>query len=391
MKIPLFEQHGIEDAPEVSNALTQNLIPTVPQQSDSQMVMYPTPGLTEFTLFGTSGSIRGAIKYNNKYYCVYYNTLYEVASTGATTSLGTINTSTGRVTMAHNGANYGQQIMIADGSDLWCYDDSAGTLTEVTLFNDGATSFTKSPTHVVFMDGFFLINDPANSGRFYKSDGYDGQHNSGWNTLNFATAERSPDELKAIVASDKILFLLGDTTTEMWYNDGSSGVPYVPMQSGFTQWGCAAPYSAIEISGVVLWLTKNDEGEGLVVKSVGGAPEVVSTQAIASEIQDISDLTDAYAWSYQHKQNTYYVLTFPTGQKTFVYNLNTGKWHTWKTESTGYHKSANHVYVYGKHLIGDPDTGKVYYLDWRIYTDNAERIVRKRRTGPIASDAPVVH
>ena len=126
----------------------------------------------------------------------------------------------------------------------------------------------------------------------------------------------------------------------------------------------------------------------MVIKSGGAAPEIISTLSVASQIQDLSNelLSEAYGWSYQYKQQTYYVLTVPRGNLTLVYNLNTKKWHNWKTESTGSHRGACHAYVYGKHLIGDSQSGRILELDWDTYKDLDEKIVRLRRTGPIAED-----
>jgi hypothetical protein len=227
------------------------------------------------------------------------------------------------------------------------------------------------------MDGYFLANDPSNSGRFYISAGYNGWK---WDALDFATAERRPDELQALIVSDRILWLVGTDTTELWFNSGRPDFPFTPMQSGFMQWGTIAPRSVIEIAGTLFWLSQNDEGVGQVIMAANTAPQVVSTMGIAAEISKLTTLTDAYAWAYQHQQHTFYVLSFPTDGKTFVYDLSTQMWHEWKTESTGYHRSSCHTYVYGKHIVGDPINGKLYYLDWDNYTDNDEMIVRLRRS-----------
>ena len=407
MRLPLFEQTGIEDAPEVSNALTQNLIPHLPEQSKAQMVLYGTPGLKESTFINTIGEIRGSIVYGDEYYCVAGDKVYRINSEGVIENppaggglignlfwIGTLRTDKGPVSMAHNGSNNGKEICIVDGDHLYIIvlSDAGSVMFDI---NDplGSRFDANAPTgstHVVYFDSYFIINDPSNSGRFYVSKPYDGQT---WVALSFATAERSPDELQSIVASDKILFLIGTKTAEMWYNAGiSGGVPFKPMQSGFMQWGTIAKHSPEEISGVVFWLTQNDEGSGMIVKSSGTAPEIVSTPAVASQLQKIDKefLEEAISWSYQHNQHTYYVLTIPRGDLTLVYDLSTKKWHTWRTESTGCHRATCHSYVYGKHLVGDSQSSTIMELDWDYYFDMDETIVRLRRTGPISDEGAVL-
>ena len=456
MKVPLLGQTGGEREEDVSYQKTQNWYPHISPDSKSKVVLYPTPGLTEFTNLGVEGAIRGSIVYGEEYYCVYYTGLYKITSSGSYVLLGTLDTAVGKVSMAHNGSNNGQQIIIADGTEGYIYDfefstfakielkssgtaqvdtnnkldttgvsgdfiangvvagmvvynitdgtqgivgavDSADVLSIVDsngdaldLFPDGDEeyevgddAFPSTATHVAFMDGYFLANDPTNSGRFQISAAYQGYD---WNGLDFATAERSPDELQALVVSNRNLWLIGTRTTEIWYNSGAADFPFAPMQSGFSQWGTVAPRSAIEISGTAFWLTQNDEGVGRVIHSDGIQPRIVDTPGISAEISKLSTLTDAYAWAYQHQGHTMYVLTFPTDKRTFAYDITTSMWHEWKTESTGYHRSNNHMYVYGKHLIGDPGNGKIYYLDWDNYTDNGESIVRLRRSWNIQAE-----
>lgn len=451
MKLPLLDQTGGDREDDVSYQKTQNWFPHITPESKSTTVLYPTPGLTLFATVGI-GEIRGMIEFGKELYLVSNNQFYKVIGNGQKTLLGTLSTTTGRCTMAHNGSSNGKQIIIADGTQGYIYDATYGTFailelkssgtadtntankledsgatfttdgvvagmvvynttdstqgvvsavdsqtvlsivdgagTALDLFPDGNETYEvgegdypSTATHVAFMDSYFLANDPTNSGRFYISAGYQGWD---WDSLDFATAERSPDELQALVVSNRHLILAGSKTTENWLNVGTNtDFPFEPQQSGFSQWGTIAPHSVLEIAGVVLSLSQNDEGVGQVIMSSGSNPQVVSTVGVAAEIAKLTELTDAYAWAYQHEQHTFYVLTFPTDARTFVYDLSTQKWHEWKTESTGYHRSTHHVYVFGKHLVGDPISGKVYQLDWSKYTDNGETIARVRRTAGV--------
>ena len=259
--------------------------------------------------------------------------------------------------------------------------------TEAYEVGDG--DYPSTATHVDFFDGRFVANDPTTSGRFFASASYQGYN---WNSLEFATAERSPDELQALVVSNRIMWLVGTHTSEPWYNSGAADFPYEPIQSGFSQWGTIAPYSLLEIAGMVFWLSQNDEGQGMVVATQGNTPQAISTGEIAVEISKLSTITDAYAWAYQCQQHSFYVLNFPTAEKTFVYDIAMQEWHEWSSKTVGYHRSASHTFVYGKHLIGDPVTGKIYQLDWDAYTDNGDAITRTRRSLSVTGDdKEVIH
>ncbi len=380
MKIPLFGQTGAERYDDVSYQKTQNWYPHITNESKSRMLLYPTPALASSVsnLGVPTTTIRGMIEFGDKLYVVSGGNFYRIESTGTKVLLGTLNTLSGRVSMSHNGALNGKQILIVDGTNGYIYDLTLGT---VVIIVDG--DFPQTATFCAFIDSFFVVNNPAKSGEFFQSAGYDG---TDWDALLFATAERSPDELQSLLVSNRYLYLIGTHTAEIWYNTGVGDFPFAPVQGGFMQWGTIAPHSVAEVAGTVLWLSQNDEGVGQVVMSSGSAPQIVSTVAIATEISKLTTLTDAYSWVYQYQQHTFYVLTFPTDGKTFVYDLATQMWHEWSVTSTGYHRGSHHVYVYGKHYIGDNAGNSIYTLDWDAHTDNGEAITRIRRSAGVYGD-----
>ena len=383
MRIALLGQTGEELYTDASYQLTKNWYQHISPDAKSPLMLYPTPGVSTFTNVGT-GQTRGMIEFGAKLYVVIGNELYRVESTGAKTLLAgstKLSTTTGRVSMAHNGSTKGRQICIADGTSVYIYDSVADTLT----IPAGAP--TKA-THIQFMDGYFIANNPNTSGQFAISNLYQGNT---WTGSDVADAERSPDDLQAVLVSDRVLYLIGTHTVETWVNTGNLDFPLSPMQSGFSQWGTIAPYSPVDVSGIVFWLSQNEEGVGQVVMATGGQVQVISTYGISAEITKMSSLEDAYGWTYQYHHHTFYVLTFPTDKKTFVYDITTKSWHQWETKSLGYFRASHHVYVYGKHFIGDNTSNSVSSLDWEIYTDLGEPIQRVRRSKNITAQDPSVN
>lgn len=382
MKIDLLGQTGESIERDVSYQKTQNLYPAVESMGKSPLVLYPTPGLSQFSNVGV-GPIRGMIDFDGTMFVVSNNTLYSVDSVGVTTAISTtLNTTIGRVSMAHSGKLNGKEIVIVDGTNGYVYNDTAGTLSVIA-----AAAFPDNATSVVFMDGYFVVNEPDVNGRYRQSAQYDA---TTWATNDFDTAERSSDPLVKLVVSNRELWLLGSKTAEPHYNSGKlSGTVFEPIQSGFSQWGCVAPGSATEMAGVTFWLSQSEEGSGLVVMTNGLAVQPIS-KAIDSQIQDLTSLSDAYAWTYQYKGHNFYVLTFPTDGITFVYDISTNMWHEWSDDVLGYHRSSHHLFIYNKHIIGDPVANKLYYLDWNKYTDDGRTITRLRRSRVIHGEGHAV-
>lgn len=333
--------------------------------------LYSTPGHTVFSIIGL-GVMRGGIVFGDYLYTVSGNLLYRVTTTGGATLLGSISSSEGTVRFAHNGT----QIILVDGVKGYMYVPSTSTFT--SDINAVDADFPNGATHVEFLDGYFVVNDPSASGRFMFSDSYNGLS---WNAVSFATAEQSPDVLQALAVNGRELWLLGSETAEPWFNAGAPVVPFEPVQAGFSEWGCAAPYSVASSNGTILWLTANKQGRGQVVASTGLTPKVVSTSAIADTISGFDTIDDAFGWIYDYQRHSFYVLTFPTADRTFVYDIATNQWHEWSSEGIDKRHISNfHAIFKGKHIIGSSKIGRLYELDWDVYTEDGEAIHRVRRS-----------
>ena len=337
-----------------------------------------TPGATEFVDLG-SGEVRGGLSYNGKAYFVMGSTLYEVNSAGTATSRGTLNTSSGKVSMAHNGVRTGanQQVFIADGVQRYIYDNTTSTLTGYTDY---------AATTVCFLDGYFLFTI-ANSDRIYYTNNYDGVTVT---VTDFFTAEGAPDQALAIVASQRELFVFGDQTLEVYYNSGDADDTFQRFQGGFKEMGCAAKFSAAPFDNGIAWLTKNERGDALVaVLGQGYTPTIISTPEINYQLSKYTTISDAFAYTYQHEGHEFYVLNFPTEKAVWVFDASTGEWHQRAHTINGVFPNREryncHVFAFGKHLMGDYTNGKVYQLDSTIGTVDSARVQRER-TSPDITD-----
>ena len=64
-----------------------------------------------------------------------------------------------------------------------------------------------------------------------------------------------------------------------------------------------------------------------------------------------------------------YALTFPTADKTFVWDASTLLWHEWKSANTGRWLANGAVSAFGKVLIGHFQTGQVGALNPNTFTE----------------------
>lgn len=251
----------------------------------------------------------------------------------------------------------------------------------LTLYYSGST--IANPEFVAWVDNNFLSNS-SNTGQFFQTT-----QGLNWSSTSFATAERDPDDLKAIAINHREVWLLGETTAEVWYNSGDD-FPFDPIPNAFSEWGTVAPFSVARAGRSLLWLSRNKEGGGQVVMTQGYQVAPVSTPQIDWIISKYDTTSDATAYSIQVSGHLWYVLSFPTAKATWVYDLTTKAWFRWgsggsKTPSgegmsqpPSRHRGHVHAFDGRDHFLGDWENGNLYKLNVDTFDDNGSRIYRVR-------------
>ncbi len=327
----------------------------------SPAVLYGTPGLTLYYDFGYETS-RGMFSVGDLLYTVHGSSVYSRSLSNVLTTVGTLGTTSGPVSMAWNGT----QLMIVDGVDGWT-STSGGTLTKIT---DG--QFPLNPTSVCFLNGYFVVSD-ANTGRFYWSSLLDG---TAWDALDFATAESSPDNLVRVAADHGELYLFGQKTTEIWVLSGDAAT-WTRLGGAAAEWGLAA-YSTLAQSGDsgLMFLAQNRLGETQVIRMDGYSATVLSDPAVSHAINAESNLQSATAFSYMIDGHPFYQLNLTAS--SFLYDGLSQVWSIVSSGSTGARHYAQYRASFAqKPYVSDYRNGNVYLLDKLAYTDNAEPIIRE--------------
>ncbi len=376
MKLPIIGTFDTTSSINVDSQRSVNWYLEKSPNGRNQAALYPTPGSSVRATAGT-GPIRASIEFQGKLFVVSGQDLYTIDSTDNAVDIGTLSTSGTTVSIAASAT----QLMIVDGVKGYIWDGT--TLVSIT-----DVDFPNGATQVIFMEGYFVVNDPDNTqglqidGSFFWSDLRDG---TSWLGTNFATAERDSDKLIAIEKSHREVWLFGETSTEIWYNSGGDPV-FTPLTSGYIEWGIAAKASATRIDQTMVWLSKNSYGRGQIVQATGFKPKVISTRAVDSAISGYTTVEDASAFAMQWKGHTWYVLTFPTENVTWVYDDTEKVWFEWSSWGVGRSIYTTHTTFNGIHYTGDYLTGRVYGLEDTTYTENGEIIERLRRTSHFFDD-----
>lgn len=337
-----------------------------PEEPETNTALYVVPGKQQFVDVGTK-PVRAIAEFNGQLLVAAGAQLYTVTASGVSTPIGPIVTS-GDVRIEATR----DQSLIVCGASGYVWDGT--TLTSIT-----AGGWLGSQT-AAYLYGFFVAAQP-DSQRFYISAQYDALN---WDAADYAEADTLPDNIVAVYSDHQDLMILGEQGTEFWYYTGAQDFPFNRREGSLLEVGCAAKYSIARASGSVFWLGRTRYGTGQVYRCQQYSAEVVSHPGIDAEIAQMPRIDDATGYVYQQNGHTFYVLTFPSAGRTFVYDASIGDpgkaWHI--RETYGHNRDRGNCYAYfgGRHIVGDYDSGVLWELRDDVFTDGDLPICWERVT-----------
>jgi hypothetical protein len=366
-----------------------NLYPEAQAGPDAPMGLIGTPGYTLFQTYG-SGPIRALYAGNGKLFVVSGNTVYQTIIGGATSSLGTIGSSTGPCQI------------LANGNDIIIVDSLGG---QIYWTNGGAITNPFAGFFAEYMDTFYValaVTSPQTS-QINVSNSTDG---STWPALNFAVRTGVVDFLTGLAAINGQLWLLGQKNTEVWYDAGNPIFPLQRIQGATINVGCMARFSIAKMDNTIYWLGSDDRGFPVVYRANGLQPVRISTPAVERFIAS----TGAYAetgvspslvraFAYSEGGHNFYVLNFP-GYPSVVFDSATGLWHRrawWNAGSSAFQSPLVATFcsmpattgaTYTPfNLAGSTLNGNVYYQQLLNPADADGSAIRRIRTCPHISNS----
>lgn len=356
-----------------------------------QIIALPTPGLT---LIGDTGqaNVRTVFNHNGTLYAIAGNQFGTMASNGTWTQIGpNLSTSSGnvRLKVMAGGADSNNQIVFIDGTNGYSYN--VGTNTATFPIADG--NFPQTAIDIASQDDYILAAN-RNSIKFNQSNLSDSLT---WNSLNFANKISQADDLVAILSHESKVWLMGSKTSEIWYNSGAATFPWAKDTTVFLHYGCMAAATVIENQNYLMLWGVNKNGGYTCYQTLPRIyfynPAPVSPQPIDFLVNSFSVVSDAYSYLWEKNGHQVYETTFPTGGYTFCYDVprtnqsdtNLGAWFLRQsgTSVPSVFRGSSSCFWNGMSVIGDSQSGKIYYQDDTNFTENGSPILRQFVTPPI--------
>lgn len=348
-----------------------------PQGAPVPVTHYATPGLIP-KLTAANGLIigpgRGAYTATNgELFIVVGTAVYFVDAGWVQHLLGTIPFKATPVTMQDNG----QVLLLADGTH-----GNANSGWTIDLISHAFAAFADpnwiGADRLAYLDTFILMNEPDTK-NFYSTLSNDTAIDSTY----IAAKTAYPDILQSLAVVHREILLLGSVTAEVWTNVGSPGFPFQIIPGASQQHGTAAKYSVAQNDMSIFFVHRDLNGWAMVLRYASYKMLRISDHSIENILNSAPTVRDCVGFCYQIAGHSFYVLTIPGADQTWVFDDATQMWHQWAwwngQEAPHRARSICHAFAYEKHVTLDWENGRLYWLDFNTYTDfDGSRIQRVR-------------
>jgi hypothetical protein len=345
---------------------------------------FATPGLFLFSA-SDDGPARGSFWTGSRFFSVIADTLYSVAADGTKTALGSIDNDGFSVSIAASNI----QLLIVGAGKAYCFTFATSALVEVTSLLAG------TPVMGKYSDGYFIVMFSGNN-KFQISAVLDG---TTWPGIQVNAVSVFPEDIVSIEVSHRELWIFGSQHAQPYMDTGSLEI-FDVIPGALIDTGCAATFSPCLVDNTIFWISEDQRGARQAWRANGYTPMRISTHAVETALSSYPDISGLVSYSYQDNGHLFWVLYIPGTDCSWAFDVAENLWSKraeWspQTATFGPHKSWNHAYAWGKHIVGDWGSGNLYEMklpfdsgggNYKFVTDDGALIVRKRRSPTLVSE-----
>ena len=183
------------------------------------------------------------------------------------------------------------------------------------------------------------------------------------------------------------LWVCGHRHIQPYQNTGSVEI-FDVIPGALIETGNISPFSPALLDNSILWVGEDDRGACVAWRSQGYTPQRISTHAVEADLSATANTANMVSYSYQNGGHFFWVIYVPGSQWSWTFDVAENLWHKraqWVNGVNKAHKGWNHVYAFGKHLVGDWGSGNIYDMSMSYY-DDAGSLIRRVRRAPTISD-----
>jgi len=303
-------------------------------------------------------------------YVVIGNTILQYNTVLTPNAIGSLNSTTGYVAIDNNS----HQFIFVDGVNGWLYDTGLSpSYQQITSANFPGNTSPANPIDVAYLDGRILVAD-GNSNRFYISQIDDISNSTGWQPNNYASLTTNPELLVAIREIKRRIFVFGRQTTEVWFNAGAGGFPFVRDNNMVYNFGAVTTAGVADGQDFLIWLSREKNGNPTVRLTDGGTIRKVSTDSIEKRLQALKNLNDCQAYIIKINGHIFCVFNFTQDNLSIFYDLETDEWQDLSMSDGSRYFGATHAYFQGIHYVTSYNNSSLYEVSDSYLSNNGDNI-----------------
>lgn len=342
--------------PKMSSEQTYNMI-----ISDGWFV--PFGGYKRVVTINQEGEGRGIYSSAklNKLFAVIDDEVWSFDPSLSQTLIGTMESFTGDVFISEN--NVGQ-LAFSDSQNLYIYDSTDGSFTELTAAVLGFT-----PGYLTFQNGRFVSPD-LQTNQWRLSDignglswPFDAQH----------VGEVSTKPTRAVACirfpgRGNLLLVFGETVGEQWFDVGAQLFPYQRNQSTNIDYGCINPATIASNEDVVCWVSANEQSGPAIMYTMGTEVKKISTDGIDFKLADLQHPKNCYGFMLRLDGHVCYVVTWPEDNLSYLYDFNTDMFFTLTDEKMNAFIAKKVAFFNNNYYFVSLNDGNLYQLNSEFLT-----------------------
>jgi hypothetical protein len=327
------------------------------------LAVLPCEGLVQFSNTGSDTPCRGMIFMEDldTIYSIHSSSAYKITSDGTATRIGTV-PGIDTVQLSRNQKVDPQIVIKTDSGVMVIESDTLSYVTDADLPADVITAdYVGGYTVYGYENRQFYLSDINNSKLI--------------DALDFATFEQRAGKGVRVMEDNGELIGFNSSWTEFWRDTGNTDFPFQPI--GFKSRGLKAANAAVKSDTTIMF--PGDDNK--MYRLANYEPTVISSNEVARLIQADAGAADMLGWAIDRDNHS--TAYWKGTDWTRGYDASTGVWHA--RESYGYDtwRAQHSVRAFGKTIVGDKLTGKLFYLDPDTYTEDDGIFVWKVVSPPL--------
>jgi len=330
--------------------------------------LVPTPGLTAFSDYTGGSAGRGCFQSDviasGSIITAHSTQVYKTDSAGVSTAItGSIVNDSKPIAFALSQT----QAVICSGGVPYTVTGSAVTSIAAALTAAGASG---AIIDVAVVNNRFLYAED-NSGRVFYSD-----PGAAGTIGGFFTAERDPDQIRALLVVGSNLLAMGTRKTEVWTGTDSSTIPFIQRQGMVFEYGVIGSSGRAQIGSAAYWVAHDNT----VRRWAGAGAEEISQDWLVRQIESLTQANKALVRVTAHIWRGHqFVKVFIPGKGSYFYNAKMATWHRRRDLGDELAKEWGFDYfveAFGNVYVQKLTNGRLYKLDAAAFKEDGIEVRR---------------